>query len=207
MYGSSDAAVIVGGFTARGALGSSVIADARDGSVEAFTLLTEHYHGAILRYLLHQCGDRELAADLTQETFLDAFRSLRQLPDNVSFAAWLYRIARNNLLAELRRQRVRRLVSLDGLLEKVGVVAPALRDGGQVGSYAERDAIDGVLAELSPALREALVLHSVWGFSSREVAMILSISPDAAKRRIGRAKEQFTARHRAITGELDDVPV
>ena len=70
---------------------------AQKGSSQAFTVLVERYHAPVLRYLTRQLGSAELAEDLVQETFLDAYRSLRQLDERRAFAAWLYQIARNNL--------------------------------------------------------------------------------------------------------------
>jgi len=86
----------------------SLVAAAQNGSARAFDLLVVRHHAAILRYLARQTGDSELAADLAQETFLDAFRSLDRLGDDRSFAVWLHRIARHNLLMAWRRQRLRR---------------------------------------------------------------------------------------------------
>src|SRR5688500_5974137 len=65
----------------------------RGGDVEAFACLVDRHHGPLLRHLAWRTGDRELAADLAQEAFLDAFRHLDRLPADRSFAAWLYRIA------------------------------------------------------------------------------------------------------------------
>src|SRR3712207_4635179 len=71
---------------------------ARTGSGQAFDTLMERYHAQVLRYFTRQTGDPELAADLTQDTFLDAYRRLDRLDDARPFVAWLFRIARYNLL-------------------------------------------------------------------------------------------------------------
>jgi RNA polymerase sigma factor (sigma-70 family) len=182
-----------------------VLVDAtRTGHVEAFGLLVERYHASILRYLTGQTSDRELAAELTQETFLDAFRDLNRLADDRPFAAWLYRIARNNLLHEQRRRRVRRLLSLDWLVSRGGPHPQALCRPDMTMHTDERDLVQNILASLSPALREALVLHSLIGFPSQEVAQILGISPAAALQRIARAKEQFRLHYNALNGVDND---
>ena len=106
----------------------SLVAAAQSGSARAFDLLVVRHHAAILRSLARQTGGPELAADLAQETFLDAFRSLDRLSDDRSFAVWLHRIAHHNLLAARRRQRLRRLVSLDWLLARALADLPAALD-------------------------------------------------------------------------------
>ena len=176
---------------------------AQTGSVEAYSLLVDRYHAQVLGYLRRQVGDPETAADLAQETFMDAYRDLHKLADDRPFAAWLYVIARNNLLAERRKSHLRRLVSLDGMLERAREAIPALRRADRTAESDERDLIQRVLEGLSPALREALLLHSLWGFRSEEVAQSLGIAPAAARQRIARAKEQFRLCYKAMDG--DDV--
>lgn len=171
----------------------------RSGSAESFESLVERYHGAVLRYLARQTGDPELAADLTQQTFLDAFEHLDRLAEDRPFAPWLYRIARNHLL-HARRARRRRVLSLDQLSPEATQDAPALRQPDVSVASHERDVIQCVLDELGPALREALLLHSLWGFSSEEIAGLLDISLAASRKRVGRAKEQFSRRYEALSG-------
>ncbi len=185
----------------------ALVAAAQSGSARAFDLLVERHHPPLLRYLTRQTGDRELAADLAQETFLDAFRSLQRLADDRSFAAWLYRIARHNLLAALRRRRLHRLVSLDWLLaqpqraEALGLI-PDWSD--ELAACRDRELLERLFDELSPALREALLLAGAHGFTSREVALILGISPAAARQRVARAKERVRLGYQAHTGGDDD---
>ncbi len=161
------------------------------GTREAFDVLVDRYHAPLLQYLTRQTGHPELAADLTQETFLAAFRCLDQLADDGAFAAWLYGIARNQLRMEWRRRRLRRLVSLDWLPALLERDTSALRLPDTSQHCEESDGIQRALDCLSPPLREALLLHSLGGFSGEEVARILGISPAAARKRISRAAAEF----------------
>ncbi len=179
----------------------SIVDAAQDGCVESFTLLVERHHAQILRYLLRQTGDRELAADLTQETFLDAYRRLGRLADDRPFAPWLYRIAHYNLLHELRRQRIRRMLSLDWLIGEGGEAWRPLHQSDETGSSHERDLIQEVLNTLTPTLRVPLLLYCLDGFSGQEVAEILGISPAAARQRIARAKDQFRQQYQAFNAD------
>lgn len=170
----------------------------RDGDIEAFTFLVDRHHGPLLRYLACQTGDPELAADLTQEAFLDAFRRLDHLDRESSFSAWLYGIAKNQLRMEWRRRRLRRFVSLDWVLAPITTVIPGHHQADDHEHCHERDAIQQALDELTPALREALLLHDLAGYTAPQVAQILGISLSAAQRRISRAKLQFRDRYGAV---------
>lgn len=175
--------------------GASVTATASEHI--AFGALVDRHYAAVLRFLTRQTGDPELAADLTQACFLDAYRSRHQLLSEDAFAAWLFSIARNQLRMEWRRQRLRRLVSLDWLADRAGGALPMLRRDDQSGTLDDRDRIQQVLDELSPTLREALLLHNLCGFRGGEIADILGISADAARKRIVRAEAEFRERYEA----------
>jgi RNA polymerase sigma-70 factor (ECF subfamily) len=196
-------AVIVVGEGSVGAQGSdaALVRAAQCGSAAAFDLLLLRYHDPVRRYLLRQSGDPEVAADLLQETFLDAYRSLGRLADDRPFAAWLYRIARNNLRREWRARRLRRLVSLDWLRERAADTLPALRQPDASAATEARDLVQRALDGLSPKLREVLLLHHLWGFTAPEIAQILNLSPEAAARRLSRASEQFRQRRAALWGD------
>lgn len=165
-----------------------------------FGALVDRHYASLLRYLTRQTGDADLASDLTQATFLAAFRARAQLADEGAFPAWLFGIARNELRMEWRRRRLRRFVSLDWLASRAGAPPPVLRAPDAVAACHDRDPIQRVLDELSPPLRDALLLHGLCGFSGEEVARILDISPAAARKRIARAEAAFRARYDADGG-------
>ncbi|MDD8021293.1 MAG: sigma-70 family RNA polymerase sigma factor [Acidobacteriota bacterium] len=81
---------------------------ARLGDVEVFMRLTREYEHQIFQLTFHLTGNREDAADLTQETFLQAFRAMKKFRGEASFHTWLYRIAINlslNFLKKSRREK------------------------------------------------------------------------------------------------------
>lgn len=170
----------------------TLVTAARGGSAEAFARLYQRHAPALLRLLTRQTGDRELAADLVQETFLDAWRSMDRLATEQSFALWLYAIARNNRRAAARRARLRRFVPLEwvrgGTLSLMGDRADA--------SVEETDLQQRVLDDLSPALREVFVLSVVGGFDAGEIARVLHLTPAAVRQRLVRARGEFARRYR-----------
>jgi len=107
---------VINGFAAglQGNAGDlQLVVEARAGSAAAFRTLVERHQTAITGYLYRLTGDREAAAELTQETFLVAFRKLRLVREDRSFSAWLHGIALNEARAFERRQRLLRVVSLE----------------------------------------------------------------------------------------------
>jgi RNA polymerase sigma-70 factor, ECF subfamily len=146
--------------------------------------LFERHHGEIFGYLNRMVSDRELAQDLTQETFLQAHRAGRQLPEVLNPRAWLYRIATNLALNAIRRR------SRFAWLPWISTDHRSLDFAGQVG---ERNAVEVALAALQPAYRAPLLLYCHYGFSMAEVAQALAISEGAARTRVYRAREMFRA--------------
>jgi RNA polymerase sigma-70 factor (ECF subfamily) len=176
-----------------------LICAARGGCAQSFQYLTNQYYARILTFLTAQTGDPELAADLAQDTFLEAFRDLRHLPDDRPFTAWLFRIARNNVIDASRRRKSRQSVSLEWLRDEGAVEWPAMRTTDETTACHERILIQELLDELSPALREAL-LYSVASVPGEEIAHILGISAATARQRISRAKAEFRLRYAALNG-------
>lgn len=182
-----------------------LVAAARLGEVTAWSTLVERHYTPLLRYLTARTHDPEIAADLTQDILIAAGDSLHRLPAYRLFTPWLYRIARNHLHRLWRRQKVRRVISLDRLLGQETMVPLALQQTGAVEAAAERqDLVRSALDGLSPPLREALLLHGVAELTALEVAATLGISRSAAERRISRAKEQFRTRYDALVDEGND---
>ncbi len=177
-----------------------LVAAATGGSDHAFTKLAERYYDSIFGYLMRQTGDRELAEDLAQETMVIAYRKIRTLQDGQRFAGWLFRIAQNELRSNRRKAKIRQYFSIDKLKEDFGFNPKSKDRSSDPQTATERDQIQHVLDQLSPNLREALLLARLWGFPSRDVASILGITPSAARQRISRADQQFRELYQQLDG-------
>lgn len=179
-----------------------LIAAARSGSAEAFDLLMLRYYDGVQLYLVRLVRDPNQAEDLAQDVFLAVHQKLHTLSDDRSFVAWLYRIAWNRGISHLRRQRIRQTFPLDRVLPWL-----AYRNGDKQTSDDEtlclHDLIQQVIDELSSAERGALLLHTVAGFNTAEVAEILGISTAAAGRRISRGKDHFRRLYAALVSDDD----
>ncbi|MDA0799237.1 MAG: RNA polymerase sigma factor [Chloroflexi bacterium] len=85
---------------------ATAIARVREGHIDAFADVVDRYEVPILRYLTRMTGDAELARDLAQDTFLQAFKNIMNTKSELSLKAWLYKIATNNALQHHRRRKI-----------------------------------------------------------------------------------------------------
>jgi RNA polymerase sigma-70 factor (ECF subfamily) len=149
----------------------------------AFDEVVERYQVPLRRFLYGLVQDYELAADLSQETFLSAYRALPRLEGELNLDAWLYTIALNHARGALRRRRILRWVPF--------VNASHDRAGGTdlASSVAMRDELHQILERLPVDQRACLLLHAD-GFRYAEIARILGCSLGAVKLRIFRGRER-----------------
>lgn len=172
----------------RGAAGSEALPRTTAASPLCFEAIVQAYQARIARYILRLVDDPELALDLTQDTFVNAYRSIHTLRSELALNSWLYKIATNLAVqARWRRQRIRfqPFANLENS-DKHAVAAPD-------SNVMERELVHRALAALPRNRAACLLLHANEGFSYTEVAAIMGITPEAARKRISRAKEQFRA--------------
>jgi RNA polymerase sigma-70 factor, ECF subfamily len=135
----------------------------------------------IFMYLLRTVGDRRLAEDLAQDTFLRACGSAVLFRGEASPRTWLFSIARR-ALADHYRRRAPEVLLESGSEEPAAI---ATHDATQ------RIAVEQVLAALPLAHREAIVLCDVLGFSPAEAAGLTGLTANAYRVRLHRARAQF----------------
>ncbi len=176
---------------------SDLIARARQGDGQAFTLLVNRYERKIFRLAKHITQNVEDAEDVLQDTFLKAYEHLDGFQEQSKLYTWLVRIAVNESLMKLRKRRTGKLLSLDEDIdtgeEKVAREIAVWDDNPeQRYSHEEmqailRQAIDG----LAPIFRTVFVLRDVDELSTEEAAEALGISVPAVKSRLLRARLQL----------------
>ncbi len=131
-------------------------------------------------------GNEQAAHDLSQETFLRAWRHFAALCQHAEPRAWLFRVATNLAWSFLRRRAARPVLPLDEDL--MGQSDPGRR-------VAISDLVAQALTSLTPRQRAALILHEVEGLSCEEIGALLGISRDAVKMTLWRARDQFRAHY------------
>jgi len=150
-------------------------------SPDAFGLIYERHVDAVYSYLRSRTETPEDAADLTQQTFLQA---LRALPDYrvgpVPFRAWLFRIARNLAINYHRSQRAN--VTFDLLPE---TLRPRL-EGDHASGLEHAEDLQHIFGLLDPRSRELLILRFASQLTYREIGAAVGIGEDATRKRITR---------------------
>jgi len=161
-----------------------VIAQVRTGNADAFAAVVERYQTPILRYLFRMTGDYELAKDLAQDTFFQAYKAITNTDSKLALKAWLYRIATNNALNSMRRGRLLRFTPLGGKESD-----PASEN--RIDSPTENLAVTEALRKVHKEQRVCMVLHFVEGFKYQEIAETLGISEEAVRKRVARGSLEF----------------
>jgi RNA polymerase sigma-70 factor (ECF subfamily) len=144
------------------------------------------HHGEIYAYLARMVRDDELAADLTQETFVKAYRAYDTLIDHNRARAWLYQIAGRTALDELRRRKIVRFVPWTGESRGTAASAEELVMRGRVSAELER-----ALLRIPPRQRQALLLAELHDLSGLELADALGVSHVAARALLTRGRESL----------------
>jgi RNA polymerase sigma-70 factor (ECF subfamily) len=146
----------------------SLVGRAQEGDADAFGLLYDRFQPEILRYLTNQVGHRETAEDLAQQVFLRAWQAIpRYEQRGAPFKAWLYRMARNQVIDHFRRQRP------TSDLEGIEVAEPAEAED-RVLAAELRGRLRAALDGLSPDHREVLVLRFLMEKSAAEIGQIMN---------------------------------
>jgi RNA polymerase sigma-70 factor (ECF subfamily) len=163
----------------------AVIRRAQRGDERAFALIVRAYEAPIFNYVLRMVGDRTLAEDLTQDVFLHVFRGLRGFSRRALFTTWLFQVAKNRVIDEMRatERRPRTLVAIEDAPQLEVVDAP----------IEQSEAIQILLCEvekLSPDLKESLLLRDIAGLSYNEISDTLGVTLATVKWRIFKARDE-----------------
>jgi RNA polymerase sigma-70 factor, ECF subfamily len=169
---------------------ADVIARVLNGEKQQFEHLVRRYQQVLYRHAVSMVLDHDAAADMVQDAFVRAYLNLRQCRDHSRFRAWLFQTLRNRCLDYLK-DASRRNLRLDDVAE------PLVDDADGPGAVAARNEtrirIRRALARLSPALREAFVMHYVDGMPYETMAELLDASVSALKMRTLRAREALSS--------------
>jgi RNA polymerase sigma-70 factor (ECF subfamily) len=178
----------------------------RTGDEAAFAELVRRYRGQITSYIYRMTNDYDGAVDLAQETFVRIYRARDRYQTNYAFSTYIYRIATNLAISELRKRKRRRLVSLTGAMsardgrEEPVEINPVdlrpLQDAALVDAE-RRAAVARAITTLPEKYRAPLVLRDVEGKTYEEIARILDASEGTVKSRISRGRNLLREKLRA----------
>jgi RNA polymerase sigma-70 factor (ECF subfamily) len=171
-----------------------LVAEAQRGSIDAFNRLVRLHERQVYNVALRMVGQTDAAEDVTQDTFLLAYKSLHQFRGGL-FRAWLLRIATNRCYDELRRRQRRPADSFEELAFEPRPQWSTLAQGEEPHERAERlelaQALQRALAQLQDDQRLVVVLSDVQGYSYDEIASITNVSLGTVKSRLSRGRSRL----------------
>ncbi len=149
--------------------------------------LFEAHHDEIFAYLVRLTDDRDLAADIAQETFI---RWVDRAPDRANPRAWLFTVA-TNLVRDRARVRSRRLTLLRGSGDALPMADPPVHPDGQLEAEERRRTVRAALDRLSLKERTLLLMQQE-GFKHREIAETLGVNPKSVGVLLARALKHLS---------------
>jgi len=161
-----------------------LLAAIRGGDRSAAEELVERTYSAVYASLYRLCADRDLAADLTQETYRKAWEALDGFDGRSQFFTWLYRIAYTTFLNHIRRPR--RITSLD---DEDAPEMPDVRPSVDqlLSEQEEGERLRAAVLELPDDLRFTVTAHFWGGLAVKELARIENITTVAIRKRLHKA--------------------
>ncbi len=159
----------------------------RERDAQAFRSLIDRLQQPITGYLHRLVGDREVALDLAQDTFVQVYKEIDKTSGELALDAWIYRIATNYGLRYLNRKRLRQFVQLESrenFDESLAVAGPE-------DQTETRILIEQALGIMKPKDAAVLQLHYGNGFTYEEIGQVMEMSSEAVRKRVARSVEKF----------------
>lgn len=162
-----------------------------------FDRLFEEYSSPIFNYVLRMVGDADRAADITQDTFIKAYRKLDTITEAASTRSWLYRIATNTAIDDMRR---RKMVTPMGDDSPIYANRPDQRPGpeAQVMAATLDERVQRALLTLRPNHRQCLLLSDLDDMSAHQIGDVMGLSYAAVRTLLCRARGEM---RRALAAE------
>ncbi len=155
-----------------------------NGNNEAFDALLQRHQSRLLSYIIQLTGNRNLAEDIFQETFVKAITTIRQgnYTESGKFAAWLSRIARNLVIDHFRQEKAEATISTDegtvDILNRKELSDLTIED--DIIDLQIRDDVRRLIRELPAQQRQVLVMRYYRNLSFKEIAEITNVSINTA---------------------------
>lgn len=161
-----------------------------NGDQDAFAELVYTYQDAVYNLCYRMLSDHVEAEDAAQEAFLRAYLNLRRYDPGRSFKTWVLSIASNHCIDRLRRRRMQ-YVSIDDPLPSLTLSTNEPEPEDVTIFHEQSQRIQGLLSELAPDYRAAVILRYWYDYSYLEIADILDTTESAIKSRLFRARQMI----------------
>lgn len=163
---------------------SKLIQNFRNGNIDAFNQLVKRWQDRIHRFAFRYFASHDEAMEITQKTFIKAYKKLDTLEDEEKFSPWIYRIANNLCLDEAKRAGRRRSAPLNAL----GPHPVAESRGSKPGHKLQREELGSILQKalnlLPPEQRIVVIMKEYEELKFREIAEILEEPENTVKSRM-----------------------
>ncbi len=168
----------------------------KSGNEDAFAEIVSRYRNPLTNYLYRFLYDYEEAVDLAQETFVRVYFAIERYHTEYAFSTYIYRIASNLAISEIRKRKRRKTLSLTGLFQFDDEESKEFQPEDKkpmpsemVVENEKRKVIEKAISALPDKYRAALILRDVEGKTYDEVADILQLGLGTTKSRISRARK------------------
>lgn len=173
-----------------------IVAKVLNGQGSLFETLVQRHQGPVYNFLLRMLHDPEEALDMTQEVFLKVFCSLERFDPRFRFTTWMYRIASNAAIDQIRKRRPGTVLSLDApIAEDTDYVREVAGSGPTPDQLLQaretQDHLENALQELPVEYRQVLLLRHQGERRYDEIARITGLPIGTVKNRIFRAREML----------------
>lgn len=177
-----------------------LIRNFQQGSSEAFDEIVRRYRNPLFSFIYRILGDPAFSEDLLQETFIRVWTNRDSYREVARFSTWIYTIAGNLAKSELRRQKIRRWISLSGASSSEADERPIeiADESSDPHKDLERRTIqrrvEQEIAKLPLVFKEVIILRDVQELSYEEISEILKIPLGTVKSRVNRARIRLQKR-------------
>ncbi|HPN38830.1 MAG TPA: sigma-70 family RNA polymerase sigma factor [Melioribacteraceae bacterium] len=164
-------------------------------AIEFYEALVKRYKDPLMNYVFRYVGDRNVCADIVQETMIKFYLNKDSYKSFAKFSTWIYTIAGNLAKNELKRRKRRNILSLSNndndeqplQIEDSSILQPdAILDG-----KIKNEIIQKALLKVRPVYRDVVILRDIQGFSYEEIAEIKDLSIGTVKSRINRGRTKL----------------
>lgn len=169
-------------------LDADAIQAVKSGEVDRFQELIERYQNRIIGLIGRQVGNRALAEELAQETFVRAYRGLKSFQGESTFSTWLIRIALNTTKSYFSSKRYKQAQRSESFDSTRHDREHETEDVDQAELAAQKEAMREELARLKPHLQEVIILCGFEGKQYQEAADILKIPIGTVRSRLNKAR-------------------
>jgi len=183
----------------------------KKGDVDAFEVLVKKHQKKMLNIAYRMIGSYEEACEIVQDSFVSAYKAIRDFEGRAKFSTWLYTIVMNlsrNRLKQLKTQIYYEQVSIDDpiLTDDGNIKAESVSNEPSILEQLEKkefqQKVQGCINSLDDEFKEVLILRDIQGFSYDEISEMLKIAEGTVKSRLFRSREALKICLRKVIGDL-----